>query len=200
VSRVRLVAAVLAIAVASVPSVVVANPGPASDFLYFDVGDGANCVWPAYGDEFAVTVYLGDLSMWTDEGIVEISFRLDRTFAGIKLGQTSYLYGPESGDVEGAGWTCTTGGECTGVMASGLIPIARIDYVYLGEPGVIVPVLHESEGASLTTCLGESWFWSSYELPIGGTVGVGMDAPGGCVGGSPVVDGSWGAIKALYRE
>ena len=195
----KLAVVALVVAVISVPSVAVANPGPASDVLYFDTGGGANCVWPADGEEFSVTVYLGDLSWFTAEGIIEISFRLDRTFAGVKLGQTSYLYGSESGDVEGAGWTCTTGGECAGANPSGLIPIARIDYLYLGEPGVIVPVPHETAGLSVTTCSGVAWSWHAGEPPPGGTVGVGMDAPGGCVGSSPVVDRSWGAIKALYK-
>ena len=192
--------ATVTLAVVLMPLAVLANPGPGQDVLYFDVGEGANCISPPDNGEFSVTIYLGGLSSFTAEGIVEISFRLDRTFGGVKLGQTSYLYGPESGDVEGEGWTCTTGGECAGPNASGLIPIARVDYLYLGVPGVIVPAPHESAGASVTTCLGEAWFWNSYDLPSGGTVGVGTEPPGGCVGGTPVVDVSWGAIKALYRE
>jgi hypothetical protein len=191
--------AAAAVLITLVSTAAFSNPGPGEDALYFDAGGGTNCIWPPVGSEFTVTVLLGDLSSTTEEGIVEISFRFDRTFSGVQLSQTSLLYGPESGDVEGAGWTCATGGECAGPSPQGFIPIAQVEYLYLGVPGVILPAAHNEHGTSLINCFDEPWFWNLYDVPVGGELGVGMEPPGGCLQGTPVADVSWGAVKALYR-
>jgi hypothetical protein len=199
--RVRMRSIAIALIVVCVSGVAFSNPGPATDYLYFDVGGGANCIWPLENETFTVTVYLGDLGLFTEDGITEISLRFDRTFEGIKLGQTSWLYGSESGDIEDSGLTLSTPlGECATPNQFGLIPIISVEYLYLGGPGTITPAAHASAGNSLVNCydVGVTWYlYGNFET--GGTVGVGMEPPEGCLGGTPVADVSWGVVKALYR-
>ncbi len=191
----------IALIVVCVSGVAFSNPGPATDYLYFDVGGGANCIWPLENETFTVTVYLGDLGLFTDDGITEISLRFDRTFEGIKLGQTSWLYGSESGDIEDSGLTLSTPlRECATPSQFGLIPIVSVEYLYLGGPGTITPAAHASAGNSLVNCHDVDVTWYLYgDFNTGGTVGVGMEPPEGCLGGTPVGDVSWGVVKALYR-
>ena len=120
------------------------------------------------------------------------------------MSQTNLLEGLTIGDVEDGGWGITNGASCAYPNADGFIPLAEVEYLYLGSPGTITPVAHPEWGAEFADC-GEwndlfDWSLPEWSGEPGGVAGVCIAPPYGC-GEVPVDDAlcSWGRIKTLFR-
>jgi hypothetical protein len=176
-----------------------ANPQLYPDNMHLDLG-GSNCIWPSMSELITVRVYLGDLSLYSQQGITAIAFRFERTFYGFLLESESLLGGPGYGLVEDYGWVSTSGGDCAYPNEWDVIPVARFLYLYLGLPGTIEVQPHLVEGATFVTCASaEEYSWNYYDMYYMSYAGVGMESPYGCGPVTPVTQVSWGAIKSLYR-
>jgi hypothetical protein len=188
----RVLVCALALVVAAVPAI--ANP-VWNDEMALEFDDGSNCAWPYDGQPVTVRVVLKDLSMdW--EGVVGVSFRLERTFTGVLLDQRSLLGGDIwFGSVEEEGVVFVSP-DCV-VPSDGRVPVAEFDYMFLGDPGLLTVEGHASDGPAFADCSTAIRFWNT-DLELN-TVGFHVEPPGGCHGASPVGDASWGSIKALYR-
>ena len=167
-------------------------------YLDFDPPNEVNRIDPEPGTIFDVYVVLDCFG--PGGGTRGLSLAFERTFDGYVLDQTSLLGGVEVGDVEDPyiGWAYVAGADCVYPGAGGLVVTGYVTYYYAGEPGHIRVLRTEFEQGLTLDCNVDVDYYC-----IAGHAGVGMDAPpgeSGCVcGGSPVEEGSWSTIKALYR-
>ena len=176
-----------------------ANPVVYPDNIHLDLG-GSNCAWPDPGGLVTVTVFLGDLSEYSQNGITSISFRFERTFGGVLVNTEDLLGGPGDGNVEADGWVSTSVEGCEHPNAWGAIPLAQFVYWFNGEPGTIEVQPHLENGPTYLPCdSAEIQFWNYEEMYYCSYAGVWMEPPEGCGPVTPVTEFSWTAIKALYR-
>ncbi len=126
----------------------------------------------------------------------------ERTFGAAGYQQVALITAPHGsfGDVEDPymGWVMASV-ECVYPDAAGVVLIGYVDYWYIGPPGYLRIVPPDLEGGLVADCDVEV-----DEYCVFMNAGVGVDPPPGdpdCECGSivPVEEGSWGAIKAIYR-
>jgi hypothetical protein len=186
--------AVLALAVALLLS---APSGATPPSLYFDMGDGTNCVAPEPYSFIDVTLLVGSLTE-DIEGVAFITLKVERTFSGVFQGWINLLGGglPIGNPELGVDWG-PPAGDCVAPNDYGVVPVALLHYFYLLEPGTIAP--DPAHANAFWDCDAVVWGLNHAELPPGGIGGVGVVPPGGCTGVVPVESASWGTLKALFR-
>jgi len=157
--------------------------------IYLDV-DPPNYVHridPDVNDMFDVYICLDTFGEGAGTRGVGVLF--DRTFGGIKTGQTNLLGGLDMGDVEVDGWSCVAGADCVYPDENGIVTVGYVSYLYTGAPGGIAILEHPVSGTEVLDCNDiEDHFI------VIGNLGVNADPPE-----APVEARSWGSIKALYR-
>ncbi len=168
-------------------------------------GSGENEICPAINGIFNVYVCFDRFG--EGGGMLGAAFMFVRTFAGFKLLQTNLLPGLDFGDVEVDGWAITAGANCQ-YPVDGTLVGASIQYLYLGQPGVIEIVSHPIDGNSAADCDNLLDFWCVASLDshiFSGNFGVCMPPPAAAYSSAcepllvPVEGATWGGIKALYR-
>jgi len=158
------------------------------DAIWFEAGNGTNCVMPQPNEVVTATLLMSYLE-YAAAGIQSVAFSFERTFGAFKLSQTNLLGGPDFGDVEVDGWTVTAGDGCVEPQF-GIIYIAQVKYLYLGTPGVIELKAHPVDGAVFQDCGGVSREWgdSSY---YGTFMGVGVTLPHSGCNSVPAVEAAY---------
>ncbi len=168
-----------------------------NDGVIVEFADGQNCVWPSYPNQVITARVVLTEPILAQAGIVGFAFRIERTFGGWVLDTRNLLDpgGLMAGSVEGDGLSLASA-TCVLPDEQGRIPIAEIDYVYLGPPGLLTVTGSLLDGQTFVDCEVAWQSWYTYEdLNTGG---VGEVPPAGCFN-SPVETLSWGSIKAMYH-
>ena len=188
------VSLMLAMAFVAGPAIAVDNPD-IRVYLDSDPPNEINEITPADNSTFSVYIVIdcfGEGGGTRGLGIV-----FDRTFGGVKLGQTSLLGGLDMGDIEDDGWTFVAGVDCVYPDVNGMVVGGYIDYLYQGTPGTIQIVSHPVSGREVLDCNDLMDYFCIYK-----NFGVHDTAPAGepgCDCDTAVEEHTWGAIKALYR-
>ena len=180
------------------------EPPPEGDvriYLDADPNNHVHEIHPDASTTFDVYVCLDCFE--PGQGTRGTAFLLVRTFQGFKLAQTSLLGGLDFGDAEvDPGWTIAAGADCVYPDADGVVCVGVIQYLYLGVPGTldILPsgLAQPGTGREVLDCDFQSLYYC-----IHANLGVSMPPNPGepdceCEP-SPVMNTSWGGIKALFR-
>ncbi len=169
----RLLLALLAMFVAV--GVIQAGQNPDINiFIEFD--NGENRIDPVTNQFFSAYVCFENFG--PGGGMTAAEFRFNRTFGGLKLGETNLLGGIDLGDPEtGDGWTISAP-SCVFPDAGGVVVAAKVDYLFQGPAGIIEVLPHALSGANVNDCFAAVDTWC-VRLDPPGHGGVWTDPPPG---------------------